>query len=1491
VTLTPMGDGVMPLFSHVLAICVDYDCTDTGHSDYHGHSDNISDNEVFQGIVSGIGGFAAIQHHMDVSRLSMDKPQGGVMMVEQDDHFCVDSGIGKVYNMSLFMETHMSGSLSDVKPVAFVMDASLLLDEEVTYELTKAIPFTEIDVDPDTLRGLFAKLVITIAEECSITPLTLIATVKKFGMLATRKHPDMYYLTPTALLVGAMKSMPRTIHSSEFQAIMATMTEVLEMIGGQRLMPGKEDFTKCAVTPTDVSDWSDILSALLSGPGCPPPKTFFFVSDCFSPLLHSTYNLPDMLKQMGQLHPAVTPAVLQCAVEAECWHAVNNTVAESESEMGTEAGGLQPALAQLRVPTITLCLQGQDTQEWVMAAQCFFRSLQYTVSLQHIAASGYKKKAKKIRLNAMKTLAEVQSTDGMSSRQQSLGDPNQWDTQSSHSYNSKWESGSQANTLYTATTSVVGSSASFFGDSYERFLPRLLLDFNVLLNGIGVSESHESPLQHVIWTIANIADFEEKAKAFVRLAIVIAAGLPPSLALPLEDEGPESGTSIQSCVTPYKVFPGGEVKCQVPTKYQPEKTLFSRVMLHIPDTIVSLSPALRMSVIAFQSGCIPPVFSQAAMGQLLLVLGEKYALPQPSPRVLSIKLSQHLGVCISALHIADPHLAANMVGVCPLPLGLLTQTVPTMTQFLTTRYDGGGLMPPKYQKEAAIAGTQLFDLFMGIDIECSPLADQFMSFSMNASGRLWQRSITERPKLTSALKGITGHEADLEKKGSLTPELKQLFGSAKASMVRMMPEDTTSSATASSLVQRGGSFASLCFFIRVLVTHQEVPAFKKVRPFLWLYLDILPPSDSALYACMQTCFTYTLYPQSVIVLSHTTGERVAQTVEMWRHGLLEKLSLANSTERNSTIIRAARAGMQTVTVHLDRGTEVFIKDLVSALESNGAIVFDTSGHLNEEAHKIMTLILGQFQTKATRAGQVLKIGQFQIRLKVPIHKRRMYLCLPDNLASGEEYRAEMMSSYLCNFTAFMPTDKIQLLKVLENATPPGDVGPLHQAARLEHAMHGSRLQYWKCIERLNTMFVKGKPPADITKYIQDSRFLDLYKQQFGSFKALCGMWTSGDISKSLTRVEERVANTLSCYTSPMIRSYVHDTATQMQYLQDGLTHVLQDGDNLDEGAILKAFGHGMGRMVTTAVGDSFNLSQLFAFVTNYVGMMQMAEGNLDDQSEIAVRFVLGHKWRSLKKMANKEKVYQLNLVCSTQLARLMKNEGAKQSLQRLIHFEASCSYLDGLCESLVSSDSAMADTIQCIVSEDGALEVLNGIVGNHRLRDTVFGDKKVSAKLHLSQDILGSTLDDATVLRHMVVVAVLNPTSALTSLGAWLRATTAYSGGMAQGNNSVHGVPQGPSLCSAGSGRSLIHSGDLVVADQLDTLGICPCYGLFPHMPSSKRVCVIPFSHIQHLPHDSPLFQQVGRMIVLVPESTDPSHNTLIDSWMHFSVSRYMTDE
>ncbi|GIQ92821.1 hypothetical protein KIPB_016816, partial [Kipferlia bialata] len=75
-----------------------------------------------------------------------------------------------------------------------------------------------------------------------------------------------------------------------------------------------------------------------------------------------------------------------------------------------------------------------------------------------------------------------------------------------------------------------------------------------------------------------------------------------------------------------QVFPNGEVNTTITSRFASEKTLFSRVLLHIPENIIATSPKMHEVFSALCLGLIPPVFSRAALGQLYLALDIYYCV-------------------------------------------------------------------------------------------------------------------------------------------------------------------------------------------------------------------------------------------------------------------------------------------------------------------------------------------------------------------------------------------------------------------------------------------------------------------------------------------------------------------------------------------------------------------------------------------------------------------------------------------------------------------------------------------------------------------------------------------------------------------------------------------------------------------------------------------------------------------------------------------------
>ncbi|GIQ80438.1 hypothetical protein KIPB_001238 [Kipferlia bialata] len=1518
VAITPTDQpGLVPLFSHCLAVCVDYEAEE---------GTDVTECDLFQSIVSRTASVSAVQRELDISQILLH-PNTHARQIEQDDHFCVEAQYGTLHSMTLFLESHLSADFYDVKPLAFVMEADLLVDHQLVTALTGACPVAE--GIPDTLAVSLPEAVSRICEVVDMSPLTLLGTVRKMGMLATRSDPSLYYLTPALLVVALTKSMCRPCESEQLEEVLSILSELCEDMDAPRFSPSPLSQTLLSAAPTNHRSWSDILSGLQSGTGAPPPKTFFFVSECFGPLLPSKYDMPGVLKGLSVVHPVVVPTVLQSAVEIECWLAVNNTVAESAEDAGISCD--RDTLSQLRVPCLSLILPSHDSEDLAQASQVLWKALNYSVDLAQIASSGYKKKARGMRSQALRTQALVQTQGGTTGRDADKGDHQRdWETGSTRSFQSgvSKESGSRygngsvhgsmAHTMYTTTSMANDRQASFFGDSYERYLPRLLLDMSVLSEGLG---------------------------------------LPASLALPLLDSTSVSGETLASCVTPYKVFPGGDVKCQLQTKYVPEQTLFSRVLLRIPEELLQKSEILRLSAIAFHNGYMPPVFSNASMGQVLMVLGEKYSLPQPDVSVLVMKLSQHLVVCSTATTVSDMHMAGNMVGASPSPLSPLLSNVPSTARFLDSKYGTGGVKPEMVRPTLAVVAS-VIDAVTAARPDFSTLFSQFVSSSM-AYARLKDKgSQHEYSELTHVQKGLASFEKAVwasHNKRQEGPErtastaLLTKIAEISAGLQLCTPPSASASADPSPLVSAGAHLSALLLFAETAFSRRDHPVLSKVvestvsvggfdpsdpslslnaylaavlsspyhhlvphpiRTFLWLYLDLLPPVDTAVYACAKACLCSALIPDTLVLLDPLYGVRVAQTVEMWAAGALDTLSTKNTADKNTQIVTAARKSQaQAVRVlSLDTSEDEFHKSVVSALETGANLIFHAEGaRASQAALSFLSLLLRQYQTRSTRSGQAVVLGRYVVRLGIPTHRRRIYLCIPPETLPPKLAH----SSSLLHCVPDTTESVLPLMGVMERATPAHDVGPIHATAILEEDAEAARLGYWAGVRSLSVA-LRQRDPTQVAQSLMAAPCLTkLHQKQHAKYRSLCQVFSSASDSNTLNSVMSTFNQSVSESESPLIRAYA-DTGVHMARLETGLSSLLSKGSGtLDRDTVVKAGCLGLCSLVSTAAVESLDMAQFNVFVCTYLLTTMVAMGHMSLHDIKAGRLVLAHDWERLASMVDREKQYQINLKHSETLSRLRRTPDLKEAFNRLVLLESCVGALAGLTDAIFDVDSILTDAIQIVTNPDSGLSVLASLVGNSRSYSAVFGDRKVVQRFNLPKGILGQGTGDATLVKHLLVVSVLNPTSALVTLGAWLRASSAAAH-MQQGLSAHEtrmsgayrrGYDLGQTHWSVllGEGVSTLISSDRpnafmvvthvddvyaskAVCDHLYSIGHTAVYGLFSTMPVN-RMAVVPIELLDGMDINDPRLYQPCKVIVLVPRGASRAQTKMADHLLSVAVS------
>ncbi|GIQ85682.1 hypothetical protein KIPB_007392, partial [Kipferlia bialata] len=424
---TRASDGsLVPLFRHALSVSLDFDST--------APDDLLTNCVPFEISVSRCAILADQEKSIRLDRLTLGIHENTerLLEVDQDDGLCSQNSMFPVEGVAIVAETHFDlrgdgtaigeSDLTEAQVAqrqakteeaarligcyAFAFNADQLIDLHLIETLFAEVPLAP--KSPPAMRRALVDCLINLSDRLDLSPLRIIDSFRRLGLLATKREPKLYYATPVTLMLAAMRSVHRVYNVEETGEIMACMAPVME------LESSTADISILAaymVSPSDKRNWQDILTALQSGPGSPPPSTFYFVSDCFAPLLHSYYPMQDIIAQLEVSHPDTVPTVLRTAVQTECWMAVNNTVANTIEDTGMSGG-----LRSLRVPCMSLSLLSKDAADVFAASQLLFKTLAYSENLSMVASSGYTKKSSKTRRKAMKMHALQVSTDGESAR-------------------------------------------------------------------------------------------------------------------------------------------------------------------------------------------------------------------------------------------------------------------------------------------------------------------------------------------------------------------------------------------------------------------------------------------------------------------------------------------------------------------------------------------------------------------------------------------------------------------------------------------------------------------------------------------------------------------------------------------------------------------------------------------------------------------------------------------------------------------------------------------------------------------------------------------------------------------------------------------------------------------------------------------------------------------------------------------------------------------
>ncbi|GIQ80124.1 hypothetical protein KIPB_000871, partial [Kipferlia bialata] len=1273
--ITRSDDGsVVPLFQHGLTVSLDDNATSV--SELLSHS-------TFEQLISRSVMAANFSDKADLWRMG-GRPQG-TLPVEQNDALGCAYDAYRLEGVSILAETHLDLSSASSDPLvralpsyAFMFNADQLIDYELVETLFASMPMKPDS--PKALRGVLLQVLFNICDFLDMSPLRILDSIKRLGLLATRADPSLYYVDPSTLFVAGMRVGGRIFSDAEKQEAMKAYAPVIQA-GLTHLLKGPEFILSMTVKPDERRAWSDIITSLQSGPGAPPPKSYYFVSDCAAPLLRNQYPLAEVLSQLDVGHPDVIPTLLRTAVQMECWMAVNNTVAQSVEDMGVSSG-----LRQLCVPTMTLALLKRDTTDMYTAGQLLFKLLAYNVTLSNVATAGYTKKARSQRQKAQRQSTLDATVD--SSRE---GKPmtnrhgqESWETGSIDSHRSR---GSLRSGAVSVGPSAVQSShasetsASFFGSEHERYLPRLVVDLDVIYRGLGVAESRESSLHQVIWGAMSIPVMEDKYAAFMRLAVVLACGLPASLVLPLTET--RQGVTIDANVSPYKVFPSGEVNSQISAKYHAEKTLFSRVLLHIPGDMLNESPLLQQCFVALSKGLVPPVFSRAALGQIYLSLGEKYSLPQPDASTLVMKMAQHLTVVVTTNQAPRESLSYCLNMSYPSKMKDLLKATQSSFRYLRSRYSNDGPM-----EKFDIYLRKMAGQFAGIcKYKPDPTIEfhKYMTYAMSCFQSFVNRSVSERTSLKTCLSLLANHEPHLD---SSDPTIMQYVDDLKAGCDGLMPMDETEVVKVQSLNQRGPNVALFFLYLErfweksysepefmsmrvVLETfcgiedmrtvtlskplyvcaqahtyYFNFPPTSQPKPFLWLYVGALPARDTSLLACILACQGSVHYPMSIPFLDKEDGVATAECVLYWRDGLLENLNVYNSKEKNDHVLSQARKRCNIAVLPMDLPGHLFYPLAVKAINEGCHIILSEEVAASQESLSFMNLLIRYFSAQNTRPGQILRFqdGKYVCRLKHPVHKMRIYICM-----DREAYHPSVT---LNDCRGVFPTLTLQILKVFEDVCGPSDTGPFQQAALLEEESYIVRTRFWNEIRDLTRVLLSTTPsPEASTALLRGTGHIKkLSRDVVTSYFNLAKLWGTAGIEYGLTAAVNAVEAHMLRFPNPVVRA-LGSLDNQMKHLKAAVSeHVQAKGyQSLNQATVQKLFYQSCNALIaSTSVPNALfdRTGQMQILLLQLCNIQLVSTGQMDERTSEIIGLATGSQFDRLEAMADPatvDKIYAVAL--------------------------------------------------------------------------------------------------------------------------------------------------------------------------------------------------------------------------------------------------------
>ncbi|GIQ79946.1 hypothetical protein KIPB_000659 [Kipferlia bialata] len=1506
--ITRAADGsLVPLFSHGLAVLLEEDSAT---------AKELLAPSTFRQLVSRRVQVTDTASTADI--YSIRERPVPILPVEQDDGLSSAVTTVRLEGLSMMAETHIDLSRVETDPSCQLLPSYAIVfngDQLIDYNLVEGL-FSQFPIHPDhpaEFRPVLLKSLMAVCDTMDLSPLRLLESIKRMGLVATKQDPSMYYVTPTTIFVATLRIVDRSLPLKTLVALNRILKDQIAEGGFGHVTNERSAILQASVSPTDKRAWSDILTALHSGTGAPPPRTFYFVNDCFAPLLHSMYPLQDILSELHVEHPDIVPTVLKMAVQQECWMAVNNSVARTLDDVGMSSG-----LKALRVPTLTMSLLDKDVMDVYRTAQLLFKMLAFNTSLSHVVTPGFTRLARENTTLAKKREAFINVEEN---RHMPDGSP----------------SLRGAVSLDESTVSGVSdSSASFFGSQHERYLPRMVVDIDLVFRGIPVAESHESNLQHIIWTSMGLPGQEARIAAFIRLAIVLSCGLPAGLALPLSDT--QNGIEVDCNVSPYKIFPGGDVNSQIHGKYPSERTLFSRVLLHIPGDQIPHSPLLRQCLVAFNKGLVPPVFSRAALGQMYLSLAEKYSLPQPDACTLVMKMAQHLAVVVTSGKPPEERLSFNLNMGFPTRTANLLKATPSMYRYLDRRFnnnrDGMDVIRMFMEKLAGMFGA-----LCNLDARNRVEFNKYVAFGLSAKNRYMERARAERAEISSFLAELERHESFIDETDSTTM---RYLHDLKQGVALLTPRSETDPSEHRLLINRGANFATLFMYTEQFwlnaATEPEFqdlrgvvenlcgiedmgsvqlstslfvtamanrfyfmyPPAKSPKPFLWLYAGALPAVDTALLSCVRACYATVHYPTCIPFLDKESGPQVASCLLMWREGLLDMLKASNTEADNAKVMAMARKRCNIVVLPMDLPGHLFFPMACKAINAGAHIILSGREVVSAGAQEFLTLIVRFFYARNTRPGQILLFqdGAHKCRLRQPVHKMWLHVCM--------DPAAYSPSCTLMDCRAVQPTLTLEILNVLQQVARASDTGPFQQAALAEEAPDILRGRFWGDLRTIMGQLVTTAPSLTSSSAIirSTSHMLGLSKDVNQSHHSLAALWAKPGIDYGLTRGVNMISAHMARFPSPMMRN-TGRLSNQLALLTSVIAeHVSLKGfASLNTTTMRRLYIQSCNALIASTAEPNalYDLpqQQLLVLIINTAQLVFTEE--LDTATVSAIVYALGGQFSRMASLADPaevDRIYEIAL--SSRASPLCMYPVLSKAFRRLAVLEALAPMYSGLMESVVSTDAAFADAILLATDLDGGLSLLSSLLGNHSRREAILGGRKVKKQLRLP-DCLGTSFSDRTLQLHLGAMCCLCHSSALIAAGAWCRALSTDEGTRAAQRRKarvdkqmvntavalkiplaqveiqalVTGLVESTqTIAVALINQELTASTEQHLVQSLQQCGMQPCYGLHHNM-SPKRVAIVQWNSLRLLDVSDPILHQPMKMIVVVTRRvrTDLSGN------------------